>query len=130
MATSRRLQVGLVLGFAALASTAAFGQREPTPTVGEAVVEVAPVTSLITLTTPPVVVRVDYVDDCVEFVQAGAYVGMADMATMWDAAGRDARRLRENCTSLGRGDPEALAEISRRRDELDAFLDATTTTEI
>jgi hypothetical protein len=120
----------LVLGFAALASTAAFDQREPTPSVGVDVVEIAPVTSLITLTTPPVVVPVGYVDDCVEFVQAAAYVGIADMKTMWDAAGRDVRRLRENCTSLGRGDPDALAEISRRRDELDAFLHATTTTEM
>ena len=62
------------------------------------------------------------------FVQFAAYVGVEDMVTMWDAAGRrTSNRLRENCVSIGRGDPAALAEISRRRAELEAFLGATTT---
>lgn len=127
MASSRRLQVGLAVGFALLASTAACQQDSPTPTIGEPVSESAPVTSLVTITTPAVTIPVDYVDDCVAFVQFAAYVGVADMAAMWDAAGQDAQRLRENCISLGRGDPAALAEISRRRDELEAFFGATTT---
>lgn len=130
MASSRRLQVGLVLGLGLLASSAACEQREPSPSIGRPVQQVAPVTSLITVTTPPVTVPVASVDDCVEFVQFAAYVGVADMAAMWDAAGRDANRLRENCTSLGRGDPEALADLSRRRDELEAFLGVTTTSDL
>lgn len=127
MASSRRLQVGLVLGFGLLASSAACEQREPSPSIGRPVQQIAPVTSLITVTTTPVTIPVGYVDDCVVFVQFAAYVGVADMVAMWDAAGRDANRLRENCVSLGRGDPPALAEISRRRAELDVFLGVTTT---
>ena len=81
----------------------------------------------MTITTTPVTIPLAYVDDCVEFVQFAAYVGIEDMAAMWDAAGHSEARLRENCISLGRGDPAALAEISRRRDELEAFFGVTTT---
>jgi hypothetical protein len=70
-----------------------------------------------------------YVDDCVVYVQIAAYAGIADMAAMWDAAGQDKHRLRDNCASLGRGDPAALAEISRRRSELDDFFGSTSTSE-
>ena len=81
----------------------------------------------MTITTPPVTIPLAYVDDCVEFVQFAAFVGIEDMVAMWDAAGHSAARLRENCISLGRGDPDALAELSRRRDELEAFFGVTTT---
>ena len=126
MASSRQWQVGSVIGLCLLASTAACEQNAPTPTIGEPVAESAPVTSLVTVTTAPVVtIPVDLVDDCVEFVQFAAYVGVEDMATMWDAAGQDIARLRENCISMGRGDPAALEELSRRRAELEAFLSGT-----
>lgn len=126
MASSRQWQVGSVIGLCLLASTAACEQNEPTPTIGSPVVQSAPVTSLVTVTTmPTVTIPVDLVDDCVEFVQFAAYVGIEDMAAMWDAAGQDIGRLRENCISLGRGDPAALEDLSRRRAELEAYMTGT-----
>jgi hypothetical protein len=130
MAGSRRVQAGLAIGLVLLASTAACEQNEPTATIGEPVRETpAPVTSLITVTTPPVTISLDHVDDCVEFVMFAAYVGVEDMVVMWDAAGKNIGRLRENCISLGRADPDALAALSKRRDELEAFFGVTTTAE-
>jgi hypothetical protein len=130
MASNRRLQVGLALGFGLLAGTAACQQPEPPDaSIAEPAVQTAAVTSLVIVTTPPVTIPLEYVEDCVAYVQFAAYVGISDMRTMWDAAGQDAGRLRDNCISLGRGDPQALAEISRRRVELDAFLGVTTTVE-
>jgi hypothetical protein len=127
MATRWRLYVGIALGLGLLASTAACDGPPPAPVIGEPVQIVAPVTSLVTVTSAPSPIPDGYVDDCVEYVQFAAYVGIADMATIWQAAGMDVQRLRENCTSLGRGDPAALADIARRRAELDAFLNTTTT---
>jgi hypothetical protein len=127
MASSRRVQVGLATGLCLLAATVACQQNEPTATIGEPVEATAPVTSLVTITTPPVTIPLAFVDDCVEFVQFAAFAGVEDMVAMWDAAGHSAGRLRENCISLGRGDPDALAELSRRRDELEAFFGVTTT---
>jgi hypothetical protein len=128
MASSRRVQVALAVGLALAVSTVACEQKnESTPTIGEPIDETAPVTSLVTITTTPVTIPLEYVEDCVEFVQFAAFVGIEDMVAMWDAAGHSEGRLRENCISLGRGDPDALHEISRRRDELEAFFGVTTT---
>jgi hypothetical protein len=130
MARNRRLQVVLALGLGLLASTAACQQPPPpVPTIGAAAEQTAPVTSLVTVTTPPVTVPLEFVDDCVAYVQFAAYVGIRDMRIMWDAAGQDADRLRDNCVSLGRGDPHGLAAISQRRDQLEAFFGITTTSE-
>lgn len=130
MANSWRLQVGVAIGLGLLASTAACERNESPPaTIGQPAQQLAtvPPTSFVTVTTTPSTIPVEYIDDCVEFVQFAAYVGVADMATMWEAADYDPARLRENCISLGRGDPAALREISQRRDELEAFFGVTTT---
>ncbi len=130
MANSRRLQVGVAIGLGLLASTAACERNESPPaTIGQPAQQLAtmPPTSFVTVTSTPTTIPVEYIDDCVEFVQFAAFVGVADMATMWQAANHDVALLRENCISLGRGDPAALREISQRRDELEAFFGVTTT---
>jgi hypothetical protein len=128
MAGSRRVQAGLAIGLVLLASTAACEQNEPIATVGEPVRETPPpVTSLVLVTAPPVTISLDHIDDCVEFVMFAAYVGVEDMVVMWDAAGKNIGRLRENCISLGKADPDALAALSERRDQLEAFFGVTTT---
>ena len=131
MANSWRLQLGVAIGLGLLASTAACERNESPPAIiGQPAQQLAavPPTSYVTVTTTPTTIPVEYVDDCVEFVQFAAYIGVADMAIVWEAAGYDVVRLRENCISLGRGAPEALRDISQRRDELDAFFGVTTTT--
>jgi hypothetical protein len=130
MANSWRLQAGVAIGLGLLASTAACERNESPPaSIGQPAQQLAtmPPTSFVTVTTTPTTIPVEYIDDCVEFVQFAAYIGVADMATMWEAASHDAARLRENCISLGRGDPNALREISLRRDELEAYFGVTTT---
>ncbi len=130
MADSWRLQLGVAIGLGLLASTAACERNESPPaSIGQPAQQLAttPPTSYVTVTTSPTTIPVEYIDDCVEFVQFSAFIGVADMATMWEAANHDPARLRENCISLGRGDPNALREISQRRDELEAYFGVTTT---
>jgi hypothetical protein len=130
MANSWRWQVGVAMGLGLLASTAACERKDSPPAViGQPAHQLAtaPPTSFVTVTGTPATIPVALVDDCVEFVQFAAFVGVADMATMWEAANHDVERLRENCISLGRADADALREFSQRRDELEAFLGVATT---
>ncbi|MGE0000387.1 MAG: hypothetical protein AB7R77_25500 [Ilumatobacteraceae bacterium] len=134
MASSWRLHVALAT-LALLALVAACdldGATAPAPSGTALDVAMAtahtPATSIVVITAVPVTVPGGQVQDCVDYVQFGAYVGEADMVAVWDAAGHDVDRLRENCVSLGRGDPAALAALSERRHEVDAYLAASSTT--
>jgi hypothetical protein len=94
----------------------------PAAPTGTVVLADAPETSVVLLTTTTDALPSEWVDDCVDLVQFGAFVGDPELGTMWEAAGHDVGRLRANCTSLGRADPQRLAALSRRRAEVDAYL--------
>jgi hypothetical protein len=134
MASGWRLQAALValglVAFGAACDPSPAASSPPSDAVLDVAVQTehAPATSLVVLTTVPTTVPGAQVQDCVDYVQFGAFVGEADMAAIWDAAGHDVDRLRENCVSLGRGDPGALANLSERRRALDAYLAASSTT--
>jgi hypothetical protein len=128
MGRSGWLQLGWVAALGVLAVVALSDRSSssagtsPTPSTGTAVPADAPETSVVLLTTTTESLPSGWVDDCVDLVQFGAFVGDPELGTMWEAAGHDVGRLRANCTSLGRADPERLAALSRRRAEVDAYL--------
>jgi hypothetical protein len=134
MASSWRLQLALAaIGLLALVAACGPSDTDAGRT-SDPVLDVAmetaraPVTSIVVMTTGGITVPGAQVQDCVDYVQFGAYVGEADMVAAWDAAGHDVDRLRDNCVSLGRGDPAALTALSERRRAVDAYLAASSTT--
>ena len=130
MGRSGWLQLGWVAGLGVLAVVALSDRSSssaatpPVTSADAAAPAAAPETSVVLLTTTTDALPSGWVDDCVDLVQFGAFVGDAELGTMWEAAGHDVGRLRANCSSLGRADPGRLAELSRRRAEVDAYLGA------
>ncbi len=82
-------------------------------------------TSTTTSTSPLVEpVSASLVDDCVEYVQFGAFTGNQMLSSMWDTAGQDVVQLRDNCGALGVSDPGALEALSDGWHELEGFFAA------
>lgn len=119
-----RLLAGLVVatGLAACGSGDALSPETLPP--------IAPLTSFIVITEPPTTlaqVPAHLIDDCVAYVQFGAYVGNSLLADMWDNAGQNVDNLRSDCEFLGRRDVGALTELSRQWIEAQAGLGSPTT---
>jgi hypothetical protein len=76
------------------------------------------------------VVPVNLVEDCLQYVELGAFVGIPEQRHAWDVAVQNETTQRATCTELGQHDPAALAAMSVAFHDLQAFLASVTTTTV
>lgn len=69
-------------------------------------------------------------DDCVDFVQFGAWTGNAPLVQMWNDAAQDFSTLRANCDALGRTNLAALQDLSAQWADVKTYLAASQTTTV
>ena len=100
--------------FAASTTTTTTTDAPPVGTV--AVASVAPG---VTTTLPPPTPDPTLIERCVEFAPFAAYIGDPEMIAFWTATGSDVGTLRSNCAALA---PEELDRLSRRKTEMDLFM--------
>jgi hypothetical protein len=67
-------------------------------------------------------------DDCVNYVELSAFLGDAEMRTMWDASGQNEGAQRLVCESMGETDPAAISNMSTKLVVLERSVAAATTT--
>ena len=97
----------------------------------------APVISQSLPTTKPVVavavtvtngalptVPAGQIQDCVDYVQYGAYTGNALLLGIWKQAEQDVVKLRATCTSIGVSDPSSLAAMSSQWTAIKTYIAA------
>jgi hypothetical protein len=78
-------------------------------------------------TVPPtagIQVPADLLDDCVDYVQFGAWTGIAPLLGMWNEAAQDVSTLRDNCDALGRTSPGELQQMSAEWSNVKIYLAA------
>ena len=68
--------------------------------------------------------RVDagQVQDCVDLVQFGAWTGNKSLLKMWDDAGRNVPKLRQNCEAIGRTNPATLTTLSKQWQDIKKWI--------
>jgi hypothetical protein len=101
------------------------GDPESLPSIAQVSVTSTSTTVVTTTTLPSVDPQL--VSDCVEYVMFGAFTQNPLLTSMWDAADHDPAALRDDCISLGRTDPGALAALSQGLADLNVLLQSTTT---
>jgi hypothetical protein len=69
------------------------------------------------------------VQDCVGFVQYGAFTGNAILLGLWNTAGQNITKLRAECTSIGESDPATLAAMSNQWADIQTYIVASQTTQ-
>jgi hypothetical protein len=84
-------------------------------------------TPVATQPSPPV--PVGQVQDCVDYVQYGAFTGNAILLGLWNTAGQDVTKLRAECTSIGVSDPATLAATSTQWTAIQTYISASQTTQ-
>jgi hypothetical protein len=72
----------------------------------------------------PTAVAVELVDDCVAYVQFGAFTGNPLLLGMWNEANQDVSTLRNNCDALGRTNLVGLEGMSTQWAAVEAFTSA------
>ena len=82
--------------------------------------------SLDTVVALPSLTRVDagQVQDCVDLVQFGAWTGNKPLLKMWDDAGRNVPKLRQNCEAIGRTNPTTLTTLSKQWKDIKKWIAA------
>ncbi|MCU1398854.1 MAG: hypothetical protein JWN62_1963 [Acidimicrobiales bacterium] len=74
-------------------------------------------------------VDVAQVQDCVEYVQYGAFTGNVLLLGIWNSANQDAGTLRSSCVSIGSSNPATLADMSSQWTDIQTFIAASQTTQ-
>ena len=64
------------------------------------------------------------VDDCVSYVQFGAFTGNSLLTAMWNEAGQDASVLRANCETLGATNLVGLQNMSAQWRDIETYIAA------
>ena len=64
------------------------------------------------------------VDDCVSYVQFGAFTGNSLLTAMWNEAGQDASVLRTNCETLGATNLVGLQNMSAQWRDIEIYIAA------
>lgn len=87
----------------------------------DAAVTTAPTTTAppTTTTLPPVDPAM--VDDCIDYVQYGAFTGNPLLLAMWDEAGREVGTLRALCRDIGLNDLAVLQGMSQQWRDIEAW---------
>ena len=93
-------------------------------------IKYVPATGAATVPTVPTVspVAPKLVDDCVNYVQYGAFTGNAILLGMWNEAGQNVSTLRTNCDKLGRSNLAVLRNMSAQWADIQTFISASQTT--
>jgi hypothetical protein len=75
-------------------------------------------------TTSSVPVPIYLLDDCVDYVQFGAWTGVDRLLAMWNEAAQDVPTLRANCDATGRADLAQLRQMSAEWSDVKIYLAA------
>jgi hypothetical protein len=78
----------------------------------------------VTVNTAVAAVDVGLVDDCVRYVQFGAFTGNSLLTAMWNEAGQDASVLRTNCETLGATNLVGLQNMSAQWHDIETYIAA------
>lgn len=78
----------------------------------------------VSVETTLVSVPSDLVEDCVAYVQFGAFTANVLLSAMWDEAHHDPGELRRDCEDLGRSDVGGLRALSTGWTSLEGFFQA------
>lgn len=111
--TSTSTSVGTALPDESAVTTVA--SMEPSTTVAAALIDTG---------TPGVATSL--IDDCVAFVQYGAFIGNSLLTEMWNAAGQDVATMRTTCEVTGRADITALEGMTAQWAEIQRYTSAAT----
>ena len=87
-----------------------------------------PPTSTTIAPTTTVPVPANLVEDCVAYVQFGAFTGNSLLAGMWNDAGQDVAALESTCEGIGRTDSATLRNMSAQWADVQSFIAASETT--
>ena len=79
---------------------------------------------LVTVATAVAAADAGLVDDCVDYVQFGAFTGNSLLLAMWNEAGQDAAVLRANCEALGATNLVGLQNMSAQWRDIETYIAA------
>ena len=116
--------LGCLALLAACGTTSAEDAAAPQAVSTTATVEPANALSETVSLTTIVQVPTYLVDDCVDYVQFGAWTGNAALVGLWNDAARDVPTLRANCAALGRANPGDLQEMSSQWTDVETYIAA------
>ena len=124
-----RIRKLIMIGAIAVVA-AGCGDSSDTPLAATVPSTMAPMTTAATTSTTLAGPDPVLVQDCVAFVQFGAFTGNALLSGMWDAAGADVAILQINCEALDAG---TLSGMSAQWQEIQRYIaaanaDSSTTT--
>lgn len=118
-------RVGRLGAVGAIAVVAAGCGSSDTPTAATIASTMPPLTTVATTTTLPSL-DPGLVQDCVDYVQFGAFTGNVLLSAMWNEAGANIDTLRLNCEALGRSDPQSFAGMSVQWHDIQLWIEAGT----
>jgi len=72
--------------------------------------------------------RQDMIDDCVEYVQMGAFVGDEAIAEVWTSVDQDDAELRRYCEGLAETAPATLDDYAERKHRMERSMEQATAT--
>ena len=98
------------------------GDSSDTPLAATIPSTMAPMTTAATTSTTVAGPDPVLVQDCVAYVQFGAFTGNELLTGMWEAAGADVATLQINCGALGTG---TLSGMSAQWQEIQRYIAAT-----
>jgi hypothetical protein len=116
---------------AAACGSAKSGATTTTNPVPDSVYTPMPTTPAATTSTAvltPGTVPSDLIDDCVHFVELGAFLKVPDQQRAWDLAGRNEATQRVLCEVYGEKDPEGINTMSAQYHALQTYMAGITTT--
>ncbi len=79
---------------------------------------------MVTVSTTVAAADASLVDDCVDYVQFGAFTGNSLLTAMWNEAGQDASVLRTHCETLGATNPVGLQNMSAQWRDIETYIAA------